>query len=31
MINTMIHAREVTGVECIYMVIGGTHLLRTKK
>ncbi len=31
MINTLIRAREITGVEHIYMVIGGTHLLRAKK
>lgn len=30
MINTLIRAREITGVEDIYMVIGGTHLLRAK-
>lgn len=31
MINTLIRAREITGVEPIYMVIGGTHLLRATK
>jgi 7,8-dihydropterin-6-yl-methyl-4-(beta-D-ribofuranosyl)aminobenzene 5'-phosphate synthase len=31
MINTLIRVREITGVEHIYMVIGGTHLLRAKK
>lgn len=31
MINTLIRAREITGVEPIYLVVGGTHLLRAKK
>ena len=31
LINTLIRAREITGVENIYMVVGGTHLLRAKK
>lgn len=28
MVNTMIHARKITGVEKIYAVAGGTHLIR---
>lgn len=28
MVNTMIHARNITGVEKIYAVVGGTHLIR---
>ncbi len=28
MVNTMIHAREITGEERIYAVVGGTHLIR---
>ncbi len=28
-INTLLHAREITGQEEIYMVVGGTHLLNT--
>ncbi|MCF8011789.1 MAG: MBL fold metallo-hydrolase [Clostridiales bacterium] len=31
MINTIIHAREITGIEKIYTVIGGTHLIRAGK
>jgi 7,8-dihydropterin-6-yl-methyl-4-(beta-D-ribofuranosyl)aminobenzene 5'-phosphate synthase len=31
MINTIIHAKELTGVDEIYMVIGGTHLLNTSR
>jgi len=31
MINTLIRARQITGVENIYMVVGGTHLLRANK
>ena len=31
MINTLIRAREITGIDHIYMVIGGTHLLRAKR
>ena len=30
-INTLHHARKVTGVENIYCVIGGTHLLRASE
>ena len=30
-INTLHHARNVTGVERIYSVIGGTHLIRASK
>jgi len=28
MVNTMLHAREITGEERIYAVLGGTHLIR---
>jgi 7,8-dihydropterin-6-yl-methyl-4-(beta-D-ribofuranosyl)aminobenzene 5'-phosphate synthase len=28
-INTLLHAREITGQEEIHMVVGGTHLLNT--
>lgn len=28
MVNTMIRAREITGVEKVYAVVGGTHLFR---
>lgn len=28
MINTIIHAREITGINEVYMVVGGTHLFR---
>lgn len=28
MINTIIHAQKITGVEKIYAVVGGTHLIR---
>lgn len=31
MINTLHHARRVTGEERIYMVIGGTHLIRASR
>jgi len=31
MINTLYHARELTGVESIYMVLGGTHLIRASE
>jgi 7,8-dihydropterin-6-yl-methyl-4-(beta-D-ribofuranosyl)aminobenzene 5'-phosphate synthase len=31
MINTLNRAQEITSVEHIYMVIGGTHLLRAKR
>jgi len=31
MINTIQHAREVTGVKDVYMVIGGTHLVKASK
>jgi len=31
MVNTMIRAREITGVEKIYAVVGGTHLFRAGK
>jgi 7,8-dihydropterin-6-yl-methyl-4-(beta-D-ribofuranosyl)aminobenzene 5'-phosphate synthase len=30
-INTLHHARKVTGVETIYCVIGGTHLIRASE
>jgi 7,8-dihydropterin-6-yl-methyl-4-(beta-D-ribofuranosyl)aminobenzene 5'-phosphate synthase len=30
-INTLLHAREVTGVELIHTVIGGTHLFRASE
>lgn len=30
-INTLHHARELTGVESIHMVLGGTHLLRASE
>ena len=30
-INTLHHARKVTGVETIYSVIGGTHLIRASE
>ena len=30
-INTLHHARNVTGVETIYCVIGGTHLIRASQ
>ncbi len=30
-INTLHHARNVTGVETIYCVIGGTHLIRASE
>jgi 7,8-dihydropterin-6-yl-methyl-4-(beta-D-ribofuranosyl)aminobenzene 5'-phosphate synthase len=30
-INTLYHARNVTGVETIYCVIGGTHLIRASE
>ncbi len=29
MINTLFHARDITGVNEIYMVIGGSHLMNT--
>ena len=28
-INTLLHAREITGLEQIHLVVGGTHLLNT--
>jgi 7,8-dihydropterin-6-yl-methyl-4-(beta-D-ribofuranosyl)aminobenzene 5'-phosphate synthase len=28
-VNTLLHAREITGQEEIHMVVGGTHLLNT--
>jgi 7,8-dihydropterin-6-yl-methyl-4-(beta-D-ribofuranosyl)aminobenzene 5'-phosphate synthase len=31
MINTIIHAKEITGIDAVYMVIGGSHLLNTLK
>ncbi len=31
MINTLHHARRITGEERIYMVIGGTHLIRASR
>jgi 7,8-dihydropterin-6-yl-methyl-4-(beta-D-ribofuranosyl)aminobenzene 5'-phosphate synthase len=31
MINTLHHARKITGVEQIHMVVGGTHLLHASK
>jgi 7,8-dihydropterin-6-yl-methyl-4-(beta-D-ribofuranosyl)aminobenzene 5'-phosphate synthase len=31
MINTIIHAKELTGMDEIYLVIGGTHLLNTSE
>lgn len=31
MINTLYHAREVTGMELIHTVIGGTHLFRSSE
>jgi 7,8-dihydropterin-6-yl-methyl-4-(beta-D-ribofuranosyl)aminobenzene 5'-phosphate synthase len=30
-INTLLHARELTGVQKIHLVIGGTHLLNTSQ
>lgn len=30
-INTLRHAQELTGVESIYMVVGGTHLIRASE
>jgi len=30
MINTIRHARRITGIDAVYLVIGGTHLLNTK-
>ena len=30
-INTLLHAREITGQEEIHMVVGGTHLLNTTR
>jgi len=30
-INTLYHARELIGVESIYMVLGGTHLIRASE
>ena len=29
MVNTIIHAQKMTGIQEIYMIIGGTHLLNT--
>ena len=29
-INTLLHAREITGMEHIHLVVGGTHLLNTQ-
>lgn len=29
MINTVLHAREITRVDDVYMVIGGSHLINT--
>jgi 7,8-dihydropterin-6-yl-methyl-4-(beta-D-ribofuranosyl)aminobenzene 5'-phosphate synthase len=29
MINTITHAKNITGIETVYLVIGGTHLLNT--
>jgi len=29
-INTLLHARNITGMERIHMVVGGTHLLNTQ-
>jgi len=31
MINTILHAREITGVDEVHMVIGGSHLLNTSQ
>lgn len=31
MINTIMHARKVTGINEVFMVIGGTHLLNTSR
>lgn len=31
MINTVLHAKELTGMDEIYLVIGGTHLLNTSE
>jgi 7,8-dihydropterin-6-yl-methyl-4-(beta-D-ribofuranosyl)aminobenzene 5'-phosphate synthase len=31
MINTILHARKITGIDEVYMVIGGTHLLNTSQ
>ncbi len=31
MVNTLLHAREITGVQEIYAVVGGTHLIRAKE
>jgi 7,8-dihydropterin-6-yl-methyl-4-(beta-D-ribofuranosyl)aminobenzene 5'-phosphate synthase len=31
MINTIAHARELSGVDEVYMVIGGSHLLNTSR
>ena len=31
MINTILHARAVTGMEHVHLVIGGTHLLNTPR
>ena len=29
MINTILHARQITKIDDVYMVIGGSHLLNT--
>lgn len=31
MINTIMHARTITGIDDVFMVIGGTHLLNTSQ
>ncbi|MBF7082905.1 MBL fold metallo-hydrolase [Desulfallas sp. Bu1-1] len=31
MVNTMLHAQKITGVEKIYAVVGGTHLIRAQQ
>jgi 7,8-dihydropterin-6-yl-methyl-4-(beta-D-ribofuranosyl)aminobenzene 5'-phosphate synthase len=31
MINTIAHAKDITGIDDVYMVIGGSHLMNTSR